>query len=166
MTRSRLAMLTSLLLGFFCLLGGCSSSGPAAVTSQEAASASPAAPVSGLVPRTSPPIADLPVPIGFEIVDAISRHYEAGASRYIDHTYKGAADRFAVEAFYKEQMPRNGWTGVQFRLVRGRMVLEFRKKMELATVEIASQDKWAVGRVTEITLTLAPAAGSGPSTGQ
>lgn len=166
MNRSRLAILLPPLLGFLCLLGGCSSSGSTAVSSEAASSASPASPVSGLVPRTSPPIADLPVPIGFEIVDAISRHYQAGAIRFIDHTYKGSADRFAAEAFYKEQMPRNGWAAVQSRLVRGRMVLEFRKGAELATVEIASQDKWAVGRVTEITLSLAPGAGSGPSTGQ
>ncbi len=53
----------------------------------------------GLIAQVQPPLPDLPVPVGFKLEEGKSRSFEAAGPRYIDHTYKGRADKFAVKRF-------------------------------------------------------------------
>ena len=91
----------------------------------------------GLIPQFQPPIADLPVPIGFKLAEKISRTYESGGTRTVDHTYEGRDDKFDVDRFYVEQMPLKGWKAKAKRMERGVITQTFEKDNELATVVIS-----------------------------
>ncbi|MFA7236147.1 MAG: hypothetical protein WC058_04710 [Phycisphaeraceae bacterium] len=92
----------------------------------------------GLVPRSRPPITDIPVPVGFKMAESISRDYESSGSRYIDHTYEGYADKIDADRFYAEQMPLKGWTIRGRQMVRGQYILRFEKGSEFCEVRIDS----------------------------
>jgi len=85
-----------------------------------------------------PPIADLPVPIGFDLVEGKSRNFAAAGARYIDHMYSGRADKFAVGRFYKRQMPINRWALVTDMFVQGDMMLDFEKANERCRISIST----------------------------
>jgi len=93
-------------------------------------------PMMELVARSRPPIPDLPVPIGYKLDEGKSRNFAAAGARYIDHLYKGKADKFAVARFYKRQMPINRWTLVTDMFVQGNVVMEFEKQIERCNVTI------------------------------
>ncbi len=101
----------------------------------------------GLVPRARPPIPDLPVPVGFKLVESVSRDYESDNLRFVDHTYRGDAALVQVKRFVNEQMPRKGWTLETSQFVRGVHTLRFRKGEELAVAEIA-MDQNLFGQTT------------------
>lgn len=111
-----------------------------------------------LVAVRRPPIEDLPVPIGFYLDEDKSRNFSAAGSRYIDHAYKGSADKFAVGRFYKRQMPISRWTLVTDMFVQGDIVLDFEKNSERCRINISDgglfnktrvkMAVWTSGRVT------------------
>ena len=84
-------------------------------------------PVPEVVAVARPPIPDLPVPMGFSLDEGKSRNFSAANARYIDHVYKGSADKFAVGRFYKRQMPVNRWYLVTDMFVQGNIMLDFEK---------------------------------------
>jgi len=90
-----------------------------------------------LVAMRRPPIEDLPVPIGFYLDEGKSRNFSAAGARYIDHAYKGSADKFAVGRFYKRQMPISRWTMVTDMFVQGDIVLDFEKDTERCRISIS-----------------------------
>lgn len=104
----------------------------------------------GLVPMARPPIPDLPVPIGFKLVESISRSYESAGARLIDHTYEGRESKYDVDRFYRKQMPLKGWTMRSTQMVRGEHLLRFVKDTELCEVRITSRDAFG-GQRTAIT---------------
>jgi hypothetical protein len=104
----------------------------------------------GLVPMARPPIPDLPVPIGFKLVESISRSYESAGARLIDHTYEGRETKYDVDRFYRKQMPLKGWTMRSTQMVRGEHLLRFVKDTELCEVRITSRDAFG-GQRTRIT---------------
>jgi len=81
-------------------------------------------------------IADLPVPVGFKLDQGKSRNYSAGGFRFVDHTYKGRADKLAVKRFYERQMPINRWTLTMSMFVRGEIRLDFEKETERCLIII------------------------------
>ncbi|MCK4601387.1 MAG: hypothetical protein KAU28_02905 [Phycisphaerae bacterium] len=89
-----------------------------------------------LVARSRPPIPDLPMPIGFKLDEGKSRNFAAAGARYIDHIYKGKANKFAVARFYRRQMPTNRWTLVTDRFVQGDVILDFEKETERCYIVI------------------------------
>ena len=84
-----------------------------------------------------PPIADLPIPVGFKLNEGQSRSFAAAGARYVDHLYKGKGDKFAVARFYKSQMPRNRWVLVTDMFIQGEVVLDFEKETERCRVVLS-----------------------------
>ncbi len=90
----------------------------------------------GLMPQAKPPIDDLPVPIGFVLVESISRDYTLAAGRLVDHTYQGRDAKIDVDRFYQTQMPDAGWTMQDRRTTRGIYTLNFTNATERCEVRI------------------------------
>lgn len=94
--------------------------------------------------------ADIPIPAGFTLVDEASEDRSTGMARlYLRHLYRGKADKHAVRAFYREQMPRVRWSKVSDGNIRGRITMRFEKGAESCTVEITDGLK-GMGGGTEI----------------
>jgi len=91
-----------------------------------------------LTPTPQPLIADLPVPAGFKFVDDLSRDYQTGRFRFVDHTYRGSATKFQTERFYSRYMPENGWELRGKQLVRGLILMRYAKGSEFCEVRIDS----------------------------
>jgi len=149
----QLACLIALVAG----LGACASSGrETAGSTQGEQQAGPDRPMRvGLIPQSRPPIADLPVPIGFKLAESISRTYESGGTRTIDHTYEGRDDKFAVERFYAEQMPLKDWEAKSKRMERGVITQIYQKAGEMAEVRISDAKGLTTNR-TSIHITVQP----------
>ena len=113
-------------------LAGCSGSGESGGMS----SGGSAGPIPEVVAMNRPPIADMPVPIGFGLNEGKSRNFSAAGARYVDHVYKGSADKFAVGRFYKRQMPINRWTLVTDMFVQGDIMLDFEKDTERCRITV------------------------------
>ena len=108
---------------------------PKAATSDAATTSTP--PVAmGLVAQPDPPFDDLPVPVGFKMVESISRSYESGGARFIDHTYQGRAGKFRVEQFCREQMALEDWKIRSAQMVRGALLIRCEKGNETCDVRI------------------------------
>jgi hypothetical protein len=90
-----------------------------------------------LVARAIPPIPDLPVPVGFKLDEGRSRNFRGGSARYVDHVYKGGADKFAVARFYMRQMPIQRWALVTDMFVQGDVMMDFRKESESCRVIVS-----------------------------
>jgi hypothetical protein len=108
----------------------------------------------GLVAQVRPPVADLPVPVGFEILEAESRNYESAGARFVDHTYQGKADKFAVERFVREQLPGKGWTLRGSQMVRGTFFLKYDKGSEFLDVMISAVEPPILGPTVRLTYNL------------
>jgi len=113
-----------------------------------------------LVAMARPPISDLPIPVGFDLKEGKSRNFSAAGARYVDHVYKGSADKFAVGRFYKRQMPINRWTLVTDMFVQGDILLDFEKDTERCRVTVTDGSfrsteiqvaMWTSGRVRQPT---------------
>jgi hypothetical protein len=156
---------TCVLIALLALLGGCrnNSTGRTDADDADAAVAARAALDDvGLIPQTRPPIADLPVPIAFKLIEPISRATQDGAMRQVDFTFQGRDDKSSVERFYLVQMPLKDWDLTGRRLERGRYELSFVKGVERCTIAITDRTTGAGRRTTiQMNLTPAPEAGEG-----
>ena len=94
----------------------------------------------GLLPSARPPVHDVPVPAGFKLQESVSRSYSSADSRFIDHTYKGDADKIDVTQFYRKQMPTKGWTFRGSQMVRGVIHLRYERPTEFCDVSIAGSN--------------------------
>lgn len=103
-----------------------------------------------LIPQSRPPIADLPVPIGFVIAESVSRNYESAGTRYVDHTYQGRADKFDVERFVRQNLTGKGWRLRSSQMVRGDFELKYEKDNELLDVTIRGEDRPILGQSTSL----------------
>lgn len=90
-----------------------------------------------LVARAIPPIRDLPVPIGFKLDEGRSRNFRGGTARYVDHLYKGGADKFAAARFYMRHMPIQRWVLVTDMFVQGDVMMDFKKESESCRVIVS-----------------------------
>ena len=89
-----------------------------------------------LVETRSRWIRDVPLPIGFELMEDRSLHFSAGDSRYIAHLYKGREKQRAVLAFYRGTMARYHWHLVSDDLTQGDITLDYRKGAEKCVIVI------------------------------
>jgi hypothetical protein len=110
-----------------------------------------------LVAQARPPIPDLPVPIGFDLDQRRSRNLAAAGVRWIDHLYKGKADKFSVARFYRRQMPLTRWTLVTEMFAKGNLTLDFERQADRCHVTMSDGslfhptyvhvELWTAGRV-------------------
>ena len=89
-----------------------------------------------LIPRGQAPIPDLPVPFGFKLKESKSRDYAFAGARFVDHVYRGRANKQLVKRFYERQMPINRWVLSTAMFVRGEVMLDFEKETERCRVVI------------------------------
>jgi hypothetical protein len=114
--------------------------------------------IAELSPSSRPPVADLPVPQGFELEESASRSFAEAGNRYVDHLYTGRADKYNVARFYKRYMPISRWTLTTDMFIQGRMLLDFEKEGERCRIMIdetgmmgsskVQAQVWSRGRVT------------------
>ena len=85
-----------------------------------------------------PPVADLPVPMGFILDEGNSRSNDSGVARFVDHLYTGSASKFAVSRFYKKAMVARKWRFVSETFSLGDQNLRFERPGEKCSVFISS----------------------------
>ena len=151
-------------------LAGCSDfrasggSSDAPAKAADGSAARPPAPSrTTLIPQSRPPVADLPVPIGFAIVESMSRSFESSGARYVDHTYQGRADKFDVERFARENLVHKGWRLRSSQMVRGDFELKLEKASELLDVTIRGEERPILGHSTTLRYNLQTAGRSAPA---
>ncbi len=111
-------------LGILCimamLIAGCSSSS-----------------MSKLIPSPNPPVADVPIPIGFHIdlSHSQSTYVQKTNLRMVNQEYKGSDPRLSVARFYEDNMPGSGWKTISLQGSQ-RIVLNFSKAGEICTITI------------------------------
>lgn len=94
-------------------------------------------PTERLMARERPYFPDVPIPIGFGIVEKDSKDRMSGTKRvFVQHVYEGDGDSYQVRGFYQERMPQHKWVPVQAGNVGDRHRLEFKKGDELCTITI------------------------------
>jgi hypothetical protein len=90
-----------------------------------------------LMESASPPIADVPIPVGYAMTGDSTSKVESSGLRFVDHKYDGGEDVLPVVRFYKDQMPGKGWTFVdQNQLVHNEIALHYTKNNEDCTITI------------------------------
>lgn len=114
-------------------------------------------PDASLVPSSRPYEQDIPVPVGFRIVDQSSEDWSNGQVRYVRHRYRGRADTYAVRRFYREQMPLVRWTAISDGTVSGRITMRFQREAESCTV-IIEDILSGLARRVEAEVLIAPSA--------
>ena len=64
-----------------------------------------ATPSAELIAVARPRLADVPVPVGFDLDEDRSRDFSSGGARWADNVYSGSADKETAARFYIRQMP-------------------------------------------------------------
>ena len=77
--------------------------------------------------KPNPVISDLPVPVGFKMVEGKSRSMAVPGMRMVDHYYRGRANKWAVGKFYHRQMEASGWKQAADRMFQGILYMDFVK---------------------------------------
>jgi len=91
-----------------------------------------------LIPVAHSPIADVPIPAGFEMT-AASSSKEVNSLRFVDHHYQGNDDLQPVVQFYREEMPKYKWEKKQQTQPNGNEVsIEFTKGSEVCVVTVTA----------------------------
>ncbi|MBI5722349.1 MAG: hypothetical protein HZA50_00150 [Planctomycetes bacterium] len=103
-------------------VGGCTPPDPNADLSSQAVS----------------PIADVPLPLSFEMDESQSKNLtEPGSGfRTVDHLFKGKDDKNAVAKFYRNRMKDTRWTNTLDRFDGGTWSLQFQKEKEQCDIRI------------------------------
>lgn len=104
--------------------------------------------------RPDPPVQGIPVPLGFELNETLSRSYESTEARFIDHVYDGRAAKQAVERFYAERMPDRGWDMQGTSMTRGEYLLRFSRANEICEVRISTVSPTFAPMKTRISVNL------------
>ncbi|MCE5325008.1 MAG: hypothetical protein LLG01_01190 [Planctomycetaceae bacterium] len=110
--------------------------------------------VPDLIPLATSPIPDVPVPMGFKIKEKQTLEFGAGSARYLEHVYKGRADKWELNRFFRQQMQANRWQFVNYLVTDGEFTLEFEKDTERCRVMIADGSWYNVIHPTSITVRL------------
>lgn len=108
-----------------------------------------------LVPVASPYDPGIPVPVGFRLIDESSEDWSSGPTRYLRHRYRGRADKRAVRAFYREQMPLVRWTPISDGNVQGRITMRFQRGQESCTI-IVEAGRWGLFRDAVVEVLISP----------
>lgn len=106
---------------------------------------------------------DVPVPVGFKLVDDRSRSYKNNTGlRWVDYLYKGRKNKLDVIAFYEKQMPSYQWTPQLTQSVQGRTALDFTKEHERCRITVFGGGTFGS---TYIHVFISPGARVGPAAG-
>lgn len=133
MMNARYVGLGLLVLAALTGIGGCRSSQARARSSK-------------LVVSQAPFHRDVPVPAGFRMVDQASEDWSNGSARYVRHEYRGPADKPAIRAFYRKQMPLLRWRLLDDSNVHGRIKMRFDRDGESCTISIEDHSiGWSSG---------------------
>ncbi len=90
-----------------------------------------------MMAKQRPYFSDVPVPMGFSILEEASEDSGTGKRRlYARHVYEGSADLYAVKQFYIERMPQYKWQLANTVHVGGRHQMRFEKGQESCTLTI------------------------------
>ena len=85
---------------------------------------------------------DIPLPVGFSIVEQSMEDHSTGQSRtYLRHVYAGPDDKFAVRDFYREQMPLMRWAKVSDGAIKGEFSMRFAKGNEVCEIYINDEGR-------------------------
>lgn len=107
-----------------------------------------------LQPHARPPVADLPIPDGFALLDEQSHAFESPGVRFINHTYRGRASKVQLERFYRKHLPARGWEFRNAQMTRGTHTLRFEQDDEVLDVLIADDVGPFGSRDATVTLTV------------
>ncbi len=97
-----------------------------------------------MMAKQRPYFSDVPIPMGFQIIEKASEDSMTGKRRvYVRHVYEGRADPYAVRDFYIERMPQYKWQMVNAGQVEGIHTMRFVKAQESCTLTIQrSKSAW------------------------
>ncbi len=95
-----------------------------------------------LLAKSRTEVPDLPVPVGFDLMEDISRSYESAGARFIDHSYRGRDDKAEVERFCRIHLPMKSWTMRGSQMVRGTFTMRYEKGSEYLEVRIWTEESW------------------------
>lgn len=105
-------------------------------------------------PSPDPHEPDIPLPVGFGLVDKSSEDWSNASVRYVRHRYRGDGDIHGLRRFYRNQMPLVRWTAVSDGFVGGRCTMRFERKGESCTIVIEEESSgWTRGLVVEVMIT-------------
>jgi hypothetical protein len=93
----------------------------------------------GLVPRKDPAIADVPMPIGFVLIEDHSRAEVAVGTRYVEQMYQGVSTLGEAVRFYRSHLPRQGWRPLGEAVEAGVFIMRYTKGDENLELRIAQQ---------------------------
>ncbi len=107
-----------------------------------------------LITAPNSPIADVPIPAGFDIDLGRSNSTVVPATQFrsVYHEYKGKDDLLPVVRFYRDQMPQKGWNAVDQQQVKDSVTLRFTKGKEDCSVTV-----WEGTLHTHIQVRIGPA---------
>lgn len=107
-----------------------------------------------LMAKQRAPVSDLPVPVGFRILEDESEDAYTGRRRlYLRHVYVGSGEPFAVRNFYRDRMPQYKWQLVNTVHFGGTHTMVFQKGQESCTVAISrSKSAWSSGIRVQIVI--------------
>ena len=107
-----------------------------------------------LVAQSQSTVADLPLPVGFDLDQSRSRSFAGGSARYVDLVYEGRCDKTSLVSFFKKQMPANRWAITSYRFLQGQHTLDFEKDNERCSIIISEGS--GLWKNTEIKVQLWP----------
>jgi len=115
-----------------------------------------------LVAHTKPFESDIPVPVGFRILEDASEDYRQGGRRiFLRHRYVGSAAKISVRSFYRDQMTLSRWTPLRDFTLRGRHTMQFQKGEDYCTIVIDDLPDSALGNLV-VDVCVAPSLSEGP----
>lgn len=117
-----------------------------------------------LTPRQSFYVADVPVPVGFELDEKRSMNKVYPNVRLVEHVYEGKGPPQSVWNFYVTQMPNYGWVQLAGNLGSGVYTLRYKKGGEYCEVTISPGGSGALIQPARVRLLIEPHKESSGST--
>jgi hypothetical protein len=107
--------------------------------------ADPNVPGKTLVAAVNSPIADVPVPAGWQLDTSTARAESLFTSnlRRVNHTYRGDDSPLVVVRFYKDQLPLKGWQSVSQIQDGKSIIMKYVKAGENLTITIGESSVWS-----------------------
>jgi len=103
-----------------------------------------------LEPQTLLKFSDVPIPVGFQIIQGETYIFESAGVRVGVLKYRGKANIEQITAFYKEQMPMYNWHLLNM-VEYGDRLLNFDRDAETCIVNLSPR-----GSATIITISVGP----------
>ena len=103
-----------------------------------------------LVANPRSPLPDVPVPVGFELIDSKSTgRINPGGTRQVHHVYQGLADFTAAVEYYRHVLAANHWQSISQDADGKDTVLGYQSTRETLVVRLSKP-----GRIMTVTVTI------------